>query len=155
MADLRTLYKGAAGVRKGQAMLAWLGDVADALTEVGDLGRTLEKLREETSAAQVEHDSLGEEIKIMRGKHTGAEAEARRIRADAGSAATAIVEGAEIEAAAVVEKAAAQAAAYTNSVETYRATHKEFLAKAGAEEVVLRGKVAKLTEELAVIKARL
>ena len=155
MADLRTLYKGAAGVRKGQAMLAWLGDVGEALAEVGDLGRTLERLREKTSAVQAEYDALTEKIKVLRGKHTGAEAEACRIRADADSAAGTVAHEARIEAAAIIKKATAQAAAQRDVIQADRASHKKFMTEAGAKEIVLRGKVVKLTEELAAIKDRL
>ena len=153
--DARKLYKGAAGVRKGQAMLAWLGDVGEALTEVGDLGKTLVDLREKVVLARGKHDALVKQIMVLTGKHTGAEAEAHKIRVDAEAAAAAITAKAQAQAVAIVEKATAQAKAQHDDIEMFWETHKNFMAEAGAKEIVLRGKVAKLTEELAAIKARL
>ena len=155
MADLRTLYKGAAGVRKGQAMLAWLGDVAVALEQVGDLGKTLVDLREKVQEIQGTYNTIASELQTLRSRHAGFKAEARKIRADAKSAAAAIVEEAKIEIVAIGEKATAQAAAQRDVIENDRAAHKKFMTETGAKEIVLRGKVAKLTEELAAIKARL
>ena len=153
--DARKLYKGAAGVRKGQAMLAWLGEVGEALTEVGDLGKTMEKLREQVVLAQGVHDTFSEKIKILRGEHTGAEAEARKILADADAQAAEVAAKAMEEGDALLEKVRRETEELRDTVEADWAIHRKAMAEAGAKEIVLHGKVAKLTEELAAIKARL
>lgn len=155
MTDATKLYKGAAALRKGIAMFAWLGDVEAALKEVPELEKTLDTLREELAQAASEVDHVKTDLRMLRGEHTGAKAQAEKIISDAKERGAFINRAAEAKASA--EEAVSQAELVTlrETIEKESADHLGQISDYIKRRDAVATHLGELNIELASIKARL
>ena len=154
MTDATKLYKGAAALRKGIAMFMWLGDVEAALKEVPDLERTLNDLRNEVTLAATEVDRTKTELRILRGEHSGAKAQAEKIIGDAKEEVAARLTTADLAATEMISAAEAELATLRKTIEKESADHLEEMQEYVEVHIRTKKRVDELNAELAAIKAR-
>ena len=155
MTRLGTLHKGANAIRKGQAMFAWLEDVAKAFIEVGELEQTLDSLREGVAAAEKARDTIADELQVLNRDYSDARHIVARAEGAAKAVAASIIAEAKEEAERLTEEAGEAATSTYIHMDIDRAKHEEFMGSAGAVERQLQGKVDAFRAKLAEIKARL
>ena len=155
MTDATKLFKGAAALRKGIAMFAWLGDVEAALKEVPELEKTLESLHAQCKKASDNLDAIYKDVKILEGEHTGAKAQAKELLESAHRQADTLMEEAAAEMAVKQDAADIELAALLEKIETDGASHNALLSRYAKTRDTLKEQVDELNAELAAIKARL
>ena len=155
MTDATKLYKGAAALRKGIAMFAWLGDVEAALKEVPELEKTLESLRKDAKRAEGEFVLTKNALEALRGGYTGAKAQAEKIIDGANEIASAVVAGAKTKAREMDDVAQAELAKLRVTIDNEGMEHGELMAKYYTARSNVKKQDDELNAELAAIKARL
>ncbi len=155
MTDATKLFKGAAALRKGIAMFAWLGDVEAALKEVPELEKTLKSLQEEISVARSKIITIRDELGVLQGSHTSAEAQALKIIDDARAEATTTLDVAESAAAKMISVGKLELSGISGAIEKERAIHFALMIEYTATQDTAQEQIMQLYAELAAIKARL